>query len=310
MSLEEEVVTGAGTTSQTTGINPLGLGGFNALTDFQGMQAAGIGGAVGGAIDIVAGFAAKADAKDELNKANENLDKILSNQPSLSTPAEYYDAVKNAYDQRLLQMRTDDINRSLATTAGAAQQFGARGLGAILGAQAQAQSQLRTEALTQQQLQTDALTNLATARERETQLREARSTRDIELGFDQKALAEARLGQARTQIAQGFGSLAGGIAGGVIGFQGAQAVKAMANVAKHGAEVQKTPGKYSHEENEMYVVDADGKSVGLALTGGEYVIDPARAKRLKQKSKDSSLQGMRVLRKEVVKMVNDFENAT
>ena len=309
MSLEEEVVTGAGTTSQTMAVNPFGLGGFNALTDFQGMQAAGIGGAVGGAIDIVAGFAAKADAKDELNKANENLDKILSNQPSLSTPAEYYDAVKNAYDQRLLQMRTDDINRSLATTAGAAQQFGARGLGAILGAQAQAQSQLRTEALTQQQLQTDALTNLATARERETQLREARSTRDIELGYDQKALAEARLGQARTQIAQGFGSLAGGIAGGLIGFQGAQTVKDMVG-AKHGAEVQKTPGKYSHEENEMYVVDADGKSVGLALTGGEYVIDPARAKRLKQKSKDSSLQGMRVLRKEVVKMVNDFENAT
>ena len=309
MDEEDEVVTGAGTTSQTMAVNPFGLGGFNALTDFQGMQAAGIGGAVGGAIDIVAGFAAKADAKDELNKANENLDKILSNQPSLSTPAEYYDAVKNAYDQRLLQMRTDDINRSLATTAGAAQQFGARGLGAILGAQAQAQSQLRTEALTQQQLQTDALTNLATARERETQLREARSTRDIELGYDQKALAEARLGQARTQIAQGFGSLAGGIAGGLIGFQGAQTVKDMVG-AKHGAEVQKTPGKYSHEENEMYVVDADGKSVGLALTGGEYVIDPARAKRLKQKSKDSSLQGMRVLRKEVVKMVNDFENAT
>ena len=309
MDEEDEVVTGAGTTSQTTAGNPLGLGGFNALTDFQGMQAAGIGGAVGGAIDIIAGFAAKKDAKDELNKANDNLDKILSNQPSLSTPAEYYDAVKNAYDQRLLQMRTDDINRSLATTAGAAQQFGARGLGAILGAQAQAQSQLRTEALTQQQLQTDALTNLATARERETQLREARSTRDIELGYDQKALAEARLGQARTQIAQGFGSLAGGIAGGIIGFQGAQAVKTMAGM-KHGGEVQKTPGKYSHEENEMYVVDADGKSVGLALTGGEYVIDPARAKRLKQKSKDSSLQGMRVLRKEVVKMVNDFENAT
>ena len=309
MDEEDEVVTGAGTTSQTTAGNPLGLGGFNALTDFQGMQAAGIGGAVGGAIDIIAGFAAKKDAKDELNKANDNLDKILSNQPSLSTPAEYYDAVKNAYDQRLLQMRTDDINRSLATTAGAAQQFGARGLGAILGAQAQAQSQLRTEALTQQQLQTDALTNLATARERETQLREARSTRDIELGYYQKALAEARLGQARTQIAQGFGSLAGGIAGGLIGFQGAQAVKTMAGM-KHGGEVQKTPGKYSHEENEMYVVDADGKSVGLALTGGEYVIDPARAKRLKEKSQDSSLQGMRVLRKEVVKMVNDFENAT
>lgn len=270
---------------------------YNSELDALGMGAAGAAGAVGGIVDIVAGFQERNRAKADLKKANENLDSVLASQPSLSTPAEYYDAVKNAYDQRLLQMRTEDINRSFATTAQAAQQYGSRGLGAVMSAQQQAQDAMRREALTQQQLQTDALTNLAAARERETGLREARSNRDLEYAYDQKALQEARLAQARQQIGEGIVGTVGGVAKAAIGFGFAK-----------GGQVQKTPGKYSHEENEMYVVDKDGQGVGIALTGGEYVIDPQRAKRLKKKSKDSSLKGMKVLRKEVVQMVNDFEN--
>jgi hypothetical protein len=285
------------------GLQGGGEGGYGAATDLTGMMASGAASGLGGIADVVSGFVAKGQAKKELAKANENLESVLGNQPSLSTPGEYYDAVKNAYDQRLLQMRTDDINRSLATTAGAAQQFGARGLGAIMGAQSQAQRQMREEALTQQRLQTSALSNLASARERETGLREARSNRDIDFAYDAKALADAKLGQARAQIGQGFGSALGGAASFGIGLG---ALKAMAD---EGAKVQKTPGKFSHEENEMYVVDEEGKSMGLALTGGEYVIDPARANRLKNKAKDSSLKGMKVLRKEVQTMVNDFEKA-
>lgn len=269
-------------------------------TDLQagGMGAAGAAGAIGGIVDIVAGFQEKNRAKQGLEKANQNLDSVLASQPSLSTPAEYYDAVKNAYDQRLLQMRTEDINRSFATTAQAAQQYGSRGLGAVMSAQQQSQDALRREALTQQQLQTDALTNLAAARERETGLREARSNRDLEYAYDQKALEEARLAQARQQIGEGIVGTVGGVAKAAVGF----------GMMAKGGQVQKTPGKYSHKENEMYVVDDEGKSVGIALTGGEYVIDPARAKRLKNKSKDSSLKGMKVLRREVAKMVDDFEN--
>lgn len=272
---------------------------FNNNMEAGGMGAAGAAGAVGGIVDIVAGFQEKNRAKAGLKKANENLDSVLASQPSLSTPAEYYDAVKNAYDQRLLQMRTEDINRSFATTAQAAQQYGSRGLGAVMSAQQQAQDAMRREALTQQQLQTDALTNLAAARERETGLREARSNRDLEYAYDQKALQEARLAQARQQIGEGIVGTVGGVAKAAIGF---------GNVMNKGGQVQKTPGKYSHKENEMYVVDKDGQGVGIALTGGEYVIDPQRAKRLKKKSKDSSLKGMKILRKEVVQMVDDFEN--
>jgi len=285
-----------------------GQDGYGLTGDYAGMIAQGAGSALGGIADIITGFSAKKSAKGELAKANENLDKVLANQPSLSTPGEYYEAVKNSYDQRLLQMRTDDINRSLATTTKAAQQYGSRGLGAIMGAQAQAQNQMRTEALNQQQLQTQALTNLAGAREREVNLRENRSTRDIAYGYDAKSLSEARLAQARQQIGQGFSGLVSGAATAAVGGIGLNSLKEGATGAT-GAKVQKTPGKFSHEENEMYVVDEQGESMGLALTGGEYVIDPARANRLKKKSRDTSIKGMKVLRKEVETMVNDFEKA-
>tara|TARA_B100000963_G_scaffold52815_1_gene40915 strand:+ start:20788 stop:21720 length:933 start_codon:yes stop_codon:yes gene_type:complete len=265
------------------------------------MAAGGIGQAVGGVVDLVQGFKARGRAEDALSDAEENLAKLMDSQPSLSTPSEYYDAVKNAYDQRLVQMRTADINRSLATTAQAAQQFGSRGLGAVMQATTQAQDQMRQEALAQNQLQTQALTNLAAARERETQLRERRSERDIEYGFDAQALAQAQLAQARQQIGSGFANVAGGVASGVIGIASMSGDK--------GLKVKKTPGKFDHDTNEMYVVDSDGNPVGIALTGGEYVIDPARAKRLKNKSKDSSLKGMKVLRREVRKMVKDFEES-
>ncbi len=265
------------------------------------MAAGGIGQAVGGVVDLVQGFQARGTAEDALSDAQENLAKLMDSQPSLSTPSEYYDAVKNAYDQRLVQMRTADINRSLATTAQAAQQFGSRGLGAVMQATTQAQDQMRREALAQNQLQTQALTNLASARERETQLRERRSTRDIEYGYDAKALAEAQLTQARQQIGSGFANVAGGVASGALGIAAMSGDK--------GLKVKKTPGKFDHDTNEMYVVDSDGNPVGIALTGGEYVIDPARAKRLKNKSKDSSLKGMKVLRREVEKMVKDFEES-
>lgn len=289
-------------------------GGYGDPFDFAQMVAGGAGSALGGIVDIFAGRAAKREANKELGLANQNLEKVLGNQPSLATPGEYYEAVKNAYDQRLLQMRTDDINRSLATTAGAAQQYGSRGLGAIMGAQAQAQRQMREEALNQQQLQTQALTNLAGAREREIELREARSNRDIEYGYDAKALAEARRAQAQQQLAQGFGSLVGGLAQVGVGAaflpkKPGEGGEGGGGKFETGGRVQKTPGKFSHEENEMYVVDAQGKSMGLALTGGEYVIDPARANRLKKKVKDPSLKGMKVLRKEVQTMISDFEKA-
>lgn len=260
-----------------------------AQTELIGIGAEALGGTIGGIVDIAAGFGAKKRANEAIGTATQELNNLKASQPSLSTPSEYYDAVKNAYDQRLLSMRNQDINRSLATTTQAAQQYGSRGLGAVMQAQQQAQTQLGQEAMNQQQLQTQALTNLAGARERETGLREQRSTRDLEYGYDAKALAEGQMAQARQQIAGGFTGAIGGIAtaagfGMLAGSYKPETPKPPEppKPGERGLEVQRTPGEFNHDTNEMYVVDEDGRDVGIALTGGEYVIAPKDAQKLKQ----------------------------
>ena len=55
----------------------------------------------------------------------------------------------------------------------------------------------------------------------------------------------------------------------------------------------------------MYVVDEDGKSMGIALTGGEYVIAPKDAKELKELSE----KGKSGLHRFVRKLVTRFEKA-
>ena len=268
-----------------------------------GMIAEGFGQTVGGIMDIGAGQKAFKEGKAELNQANANLQKLMNSQPSLSTPSEYFDAVKNAYDQRLVQMRTEDINRSLATTAQSAQQFGARGLGATLAASSQAQRQQRQLALDQQQQQTQALTNLAGARERERDIRERRSTRDIEFGFDAKAAAEAKKEMGRQQRNEGIVSAITGP------MQMAAGVATM-GMAKGGA-VQKTPGAYSHKTNELPVVDKNGNETGVYLTGGEYVFNPQDSKKMfKMAKNDKSKLGRFVFGrlKKFEKELKDFEN--
>tara|TARA_R100001510_G_scaffold15121_1_gene12520 strand:- start:11537 stop:12439 length:903 start_codon:yes stop_codon:yes gene_type:complete len=274
-------------------LNPAGV-------DAAALAIQAVGQTIGGFVDIAQGFRAKRTASKAQDKANADLEKLMASQPSLSTPSEYYEAVKNAYDQRLLQMRNQDINRSFATTAQAAQQYGSRGLGAIMQAQQQAQSQLGEETMKQQQLQTAALTNLAAARQQETQLREARSTRDLEYGYDAKALADAQMAQARQQIGQGF---AGAITGAAT--IGAGVIAKKKGLFKDGGEVYKTPGEFNHDTNEMYVVDEDGRDVGIALTGGEYVISPDDAREMRELSG----KGKTPLHKFVSRMVRRFEKA-
>lgn len=294
------------TETQNTGTQNTGL--TQAQADLIGLGTQTLGGLAGGIVDIAQGIQAKKGAGEAQRKANTELENLKASQPSLSTPSEYYDAVKNAYDQRLLQMRNQDINRSLATTAQAAQQYGSRGLGAIMQAQQQTQSQLGEEAMKQQQLQTAALTNLASARQQETQLREARSTRDLEYGYDAKALADAQMAQAKQQIGQGVAGTLGGIAtiatGGLAAAGQAEGLNKILGFER-GGEVYKTPGEFNHDTNEMYVVDEDGRDVGIALTGGEYVINPEDARRMRELSS----KGKTPLHKFVGKMVRRFEKA-
>ncbi len=265
----------------------------------------GAGSLVGGLVGMANQAQLESQAAQQLSAANQNLDQLLASQPSLSTPAEYYEAVKQAYDQRLMQQRLEDINRSLATTTQAASQFGARGLGALMQASQQAQQAQRDVTLTQQQLQTQALGQLASAREREARLREARSTRDIELGYDAKALGEARVAQAEQQRVQNIANLATGVAG-IGGGIGAMLIDNNENggkiVAKRGVKVTKTPGEFSHKRNPLHVTNNDGEKVA-ELTGGEYVFNPEQSKKMLALAQD----GDSPLHKFVRRLLERFE---
>jgi len=175
-------------------------------------MAGAIGGIAGGVLDIGMGLKMRKDGINALGTANQNLDDLKAAQPSLETPGAYYEQMKQAYDQRLMGMQVDNINRGLASTIDAASQYGARGLGAIAGASQAALEAQRKEVLTQQQLQTQALGELGAAQERSIGLKEQRSTRDIEYGYDAKVAAEAMKAQGGQQAAAGAMSAVGGVA--------------------------------------------------------------------------------------------------
>jgi hypothetical protein len=280
------------------------------MSDLTLAQAQSIGSAIGGFGQLVGGIAGALNQKDleqrtqkELEAAQQNLADLQAAQPSLATPSAFYQQVQQAYDQRLMQQRLEDINRSLATTTQAASQFGARGLGALAQATQQAQTAQRKEVLTQQQLQTQALRDLGLAQDRTIARQEARGTRDIEFGMDAQRLAEARVAQADQQRIQNFANIAGGVGGLAGGIIGAVAGEKGMKVAKRGYKVAKTPGSFSHKTNPLTLVDKEGDSVGIELTGGEYVFNPEQSRKLLRLAK----QGDSPLHKFLLKLLMKFE---
>lgn len=269
--------------------------------------AAGVGQLVGGIAGMMNQEQLEADATASLDAALAELREARASQPSLSTPSAYYEGVKGAYDQRLLQMRMDDINRSLATTAQAATQFGARGLGALPGAVSQAQRSQREEVLTQQKLQSQALMQLGAAQERSTQLQEARSARDLDFAYDAKALGEARVAQAEQQRIQNYANVAsgiGGIAGAVVGLSmedGGMVGYRVGGKTKEAPFV--TEGEFDHDTNKKAVIDEESGVKEAELTGGEYVFNPEQSERLFELAQ----KGDTPLHKYLLKLLLRFE---
>lgn len=258
-----------------------------------GMAASGVLGVVGGVTDIVMGAKQMRDAQAQQKKQQNEIDKLKASQPSLSTPAEYYERVKNAYDTRLMQMRTEDINRNLANTTAAATSFGSRGLGALAGATSAANRAQRAEVLEQQQRQTAALGDLAGAQERSTQMREARNVRETNFAQDQLMAAQALEQQSRQQMMSGIAGTVGGAAQAALGFGAFGPLTSVAGAAlEEGGKVQKTPGKFSHEENEMAVITEEGDDTGIRVTGGEYVLNPDQAKSIKRLVESKDKEGL------------------
>lgn len=244
-----------------------------------GMQASGGASVLGGAFDIYQGIRNLRDAKPMVERYQGELDELKANQPSLGTPSAYYEMAKNAYDARLMQMRVDDINRGLANTTAAATQFGSRGLGALAGATQSANRAQQEEVLRQQQMQTAAMGELAGAQQQAQQLQLQQNQFNQNMTFEQLSMANQQMAAAQEQIGAGVGAVAGGVVNYGLG---GDVMGMAAQMMEEGGKVQKTPGKFSHDENEMAVVTEEGEDTGIRVTGGEYVLNPDQSKTIKK----------------------------
>ena len=253
----------------------------------QGIASAatGIGQIAGGIMNITQGVRTLKNV--DIAGAEAGVDAAYATRPGLSTPAEFYDMQKEAYDQRLLAMRTEDINRGLATNVAAAQQYGARGLGT------NRLQQLRHRELNSRRFFSSNVcklkhsASLAQAREREIQRREQRATFDIGIAYDELKAEQAREAYARQQISQGIVGATTGIARTALTFG-----------AEQGAKV--TPGEFSHDTNPIDIVQ-DGAKIG-EMTGGEYIFNPTQAKKMMKEANGGNTE----LHKFVRKTLNRF----
>jgi hypothetical protein len=282
-----------------------------------GSIGSGIGDIAGGMFDISAGNRLAGMGRDFSRKgremeslADKELSRLRESRPSISTPGTYYRMAKEAYDQRLLTMRNEQIQRSFSTTVEAAGQYGSRGLGAVSGASFDMDERLRQEALIQNQKQSQALGVLGAAEERTIGRKVDRQNRDEDLAYDERKAGEAwqQYGmmteqQGINQEGKGYASLISGGAGLATGVAGLAA--GPAGSFEEGGEIKKTPGDFSHKDNPIYLVDSNGKIIGEA-TGGEYIINPKQSSDLKELSKDKSKKGKDKLHMTVRRMVSKF----
>ena len=250
------------------------------------MQMGGIGDIAGGIGAIAGGIAdrkrAKGMAQDAANyqkEAEDEMARLRESAPSLSTPAEYFQMAKQAYDTRLMQSRMDDINRSFATTTAAATSAGSRGLGAVLAANEQAQQAAQREVLTQQRLQTDALRTLGRAQESSIQRRENRFNRELTMQNNER-LRAIQMGQdAEALKAAGTAAIVGG-AGAALGGAAKLAMGPLPTFEEGGMI---TKGEANHDTNKIHLVQ-DGEKVGEA-TGGEAFINKRDWSKMQQLAK-------------------------
>lgn len=278
---DENWLLNAANASSTTPSSGSSGGGLGA------MQMGGIGDIAGGIGAIAGGIAdrkrAKGMAQDAANyqkEAEDEMARLRESAPSLSTPAEYFQMAKQAYDTRLMQSRMDDINRSFATTTAAATSAGSRGLGAVLAANEQAQKASQQEVLTQQRLQTDALRTLGRAQESSIQRRESRFNRELTMQNNER-LRAIQMGQdAEALKAAGTAAIVGG-AGAAIGGAAKLAMGGGIPVFEEGGMI--TKGEANHDTNKIHLVQ-DGEKVGEA-TGGEAFINKRDWNKMQQLAK-------------------------
>jgi hypothetical protein len=121
--------------------------------------------------------------------------------PSVSSPQEYAQMMKAAYDAELMNRQLDEINRSMATSVGALQQGGGRALIGGLPGVTRAANQATFEAgQFENQQRIGALGEMAGAQERQM-------GREMDLYNQQLGMAQAALNAGTQTAAAGIGQI-------------------------------------------------------------------------------------------------------
>ena len=218
---------------------------------------------VGGAGDLGVGIYNIIEGVKQSKQSKAEIERLRKTAPVLTTPSQFYEAQKMAYDSRLVELQRDAVARNVSQSLQTVGQLGGRAaLGAVSGLQTGADRAMQQVGLDVAQQRMAATSQLGAARERETAMKESRYRMD--LGNEQD-----RYAAARASVGQGIGQAVGGLAAGVASF---------APIAKDGAVI-KTPGSFSHDKNPIDIVKS-GAKIG-EMTGGEYIFNPKQMEKIK-----------------------------
>jgi len=217
----------------------------------------------GGIGDLGVGIYNIIDGIKQSKQSKAEIERLRKTAPVLTTPSQFYEAQKMAYDSRLVELQRDAVARNVSQSLQTVGQLGGRAaLGAVSGLQTGADRSMQQVGLDVAQQRMAATTQLGAARERETAMKESRYRMD--LGNEQDRYASARAG-----VGQGIGQAVGGLA---------NVAAAFIPIAKDGAVV-KTPGNFSHSKNPIDIVKS-GAKIG-EMTGGEYIFNPKQMEKIK-----------------------------
>jgi hypothetical protein len=217
----------------------------------------------GGIGDLGVGIYNIIDGIKQSKQSKAEIERLRKTAPVLTTPSQFYEAQKMAYDSRLVELQRDAVARNVSQSLQTVGQLGGRAaLGAVSALQTGADRAMQQVGLDVAQQRMAATTQLGAARERETAMKESRYRMD--LGNEQDRYASARAG-----VGQGIGQAVGGLA---------NVAAAFIPIAKDGAVV-KTPGNFSHSKNPIDIVKS-GAKIG-EMTGGEYIFNPKQMEKIK-----------------------------
>lgn len=192
---------------------------------------------LGGAMDIAQGAVKSIYGIKQLRDANQALSAAQASQPSLQTPAQFYENYRNAYDSELARIESDAIQGNVATSIQALQGAGGRALvGGLGAATAQAQNAQNKMLAQERQMRAVAGRELAMAEDKSVARREARSQQQI-------SQAQAAASAARQNIVGGVTDVATGLMAGGAKPIIAGAKKAAGAVGKAGKYVAGIPSK-------------------------------------------------------------------